>query len=104
MESTRLLKLMTVHSFHQTENGSYCIEFFPQPTHLIDIKGLEDDIDYLGRKFHYPAKDRSEFLNEVWDPFQKHLKFDQIFVQVLQDGEIMEIVAEANNGNIERTV
>ena len=90
--------------FRKIQSGSFHIEFFPQPTHLLDINGLEEEIEYLGRKFHYPAKDRSQFLDDVCHIFQKHLRFDQIFIQVLQDGEIMEIVAEANNGKIEKVL
>ncbi len=87
--------------FRKAENESYNVEFFPHATHLFDMNGLEEEIDLLGRKFHYPVKDRSQFLNEICHLFQKFLRFDQVFVQVLQEGEVMEIVAEANNGKIE---
>lgn len=87
--------------FHKAENEIVTIEFFPQPNHSFDLKGLDEEIDHLGRKFHYPTKNRSEFLNDVCQIFQKYLHFDQIFVQVLHEGEIIEIVAEANNGKIE---
>ena len=90
--------------FRKTENEGYDVEFFPQPIHRIDIEGLEREIDLLGRRFHYPAKDGTQFLNDVCHLFQTYLKLDQIFIQVLQDGEVMEIVAEANNGKIEQVL
>ena len=90
--------------FRKTENEGYDVEFFPPPTHRIDIDGLDREIDLLGQRFHYPAKDRAQFLNDVCHLFQKYLKLDQIFVQVLQDWEVIEIVAEANNGKIERVL
>ena len=87
--------------FRKAENESFYVEFFSPPTDLFDLKALDEEIDLLGRKFHYPVKDRSEFLSEVCQIFRKFLRFDQVFVQVLQEGEVMEIVAEANNGEIE---
>lgn len=87
--------------FRKAENEIVSIEFFPKPTHSFDLKGLEVEIDYLTRKFFYPTKDRSEFLNDVCHIFQKYLRLDQIFVQLLKEGEIIEIVAEANSGKIE---
>ena len=85
----------------KAENDLFYVEFFPPPTHLLDLDGLEEEIDRLCRKFHYPAKDRSQFLNDVCHLFQKYLRFDQVFVQFLNEGDIIEIIAEANNGKIE---
>ena len=88
----------------KAESGAESVEFFPPATDVFDaagLNGLEDEIDLLGRKFHYPVKDRSQFLSEVCRIFQKFLSFDQVFVQVFQEGELMEVVAEANTGKIE---
>ncbi len=87
--------------FRREENELFYVEFFPQPTHLFDLQGLELEIDQMGRKFHYPTKDRAEFLNEICHIFQKYLRLDQVFVQALNEGEIIEVIAEANNGKIE---
>ncbi len=87
--------------FRKVEEETFCVEFFPAPTHLVDVAGLEEEIDLLCRRFHYPVKDRSQFLAEVCRIFQKFVRLDQVFVQVFREGEVMEIVAEANNGKIE---
>ena len=90
--------------FRRAASEVFYLEFFPQPTHIFDLKGLEDEVDHLSRKFHYPMKNRAEFLNDICHLFQKYLKFDQIFVQVFQEGEIIEVVAEANTGKIEAVI
>ncbi len=87
--------------FRKVGNDLFYIEFFPQPSHPLDVQGLEEEIEQIARKFHFPAKNRSQFLSDVCQIFQKYLGFDQVFTQVLQEEETIEIVAEANNGKIE---
>ncbi len=77
------------------------VEFFPQDHHAIDVAALELEINQLGSKFHFPVKDRGEFLDDVCHLFQKHLRFDQVFFQVFHEGEFIEVIAEANNRKVE---
>lgn len=85
----------------RADSESYQVEFFPGQVQAVEVRALEEEINRLCSKHHYPVKDRSQFLQEVCLIFQRHLAFDQVFVQVLHDGGFMEIVAEANTGKVE---
>lgn len=84
------------------EDSESChVEFVPGQTQAVDVRSLEEEIDRLCLKHHYPVKDRTQFLQELCHIFQRHLRFDQVFVQILHEGGFMEVVAEANTGKIE---
>jgi light-regulated signal transduction histidine kinase (bacteriophytochrome) len=96
--------LRWIAGVRRVDRESVHVEFFPGEFRAVNVDALEEEIERLCLKHHYPAKDRPQFLNDVCHVFQRHLGFDQVFVQVLQDGGFMEIVAEANNGQVEPVV
>jgi chemotaxis family two-component system sensor kinase Cph1 len=83
------------------ENGNFIAEFFPSKFHSVDLAALEDQVVQLSRKYHFPVLDRNRFLAEVCELFQRHLRFNQAFVQLIDSKDFIEVIAEANDGKIE---